>query len=558
MSRAPLAATAALVCLASACPAPADAPITTTPSSRPSPPDTAAEVPQLPPVQQLIRASTALRGIRPSLDELAAVEADPAQLAVLVDAYLDDPRLGEVVRDLHDETLFMSDPTQRYPATGPLAGLEATRIRASLEASPLRLAEHVVVEDLPYSELVTADYTVADPIVAAAWTGLDGYDPAGPEWQVVRWSDGRPAAGLLSDSGLWSRTRSPNRNFNRRRANYVTRTLLCLDYLDLDVDLAASDALADPEDPSVLQSNGVCAACHTSLDPLASFLPFRESWGTADMQWPMQLFTEHGDYWEGLSGQPPAYFGTPGDDLADLGRSIAADPRFSACTARRFYSYLAEVPLDEVPADIVDELDEQFVAAGLSAKALLRDVALHPSLQRAEPLPSRPEQLAATIEDLTGYRWEAYVDEPCCAAPALSSPLGEVDLLRDDLVGYHALAGGIDAYAKLEPTRTATATGALVLRRLAGDAAAFVVAADLQGGTPRLLDRVGPDDTGEDAVRDQLVALRWRLYGERATPADVDPGFALWSATWQRTGSVQEAWTATVAAMLQDFGMAYH
>ncbi|MEQ1502754.1 MAG: DUF1585 domain-containing protein, partial [Myxococcota bacterium] len=372
----------------------------------------------------------------------------------------------------------------------------------------------------------------------------------------VRWSDGRPAAGILSDSGLWSRNRSPNRNFNRRRANYVSRALLCTDFLDSDIAIDASADLANPEDTTPLTQNVVCASCHVYLDPLASFLPFREDWTAAQTDWPMELYTKHGAYWDDLSGQPPGYFGTPGDDLADLGRLIAADPRFAACTARRFYSYFAQVPLDQVDDGIVDALGAALVDSGWSAKALARAVILDPTMAEAEVKRTRPEAMASVIEAFTGYRWQTWNPEACCGPNG--APLGATDLLRDDLVGYRTLFGGIDSYAKLEPTHTTNATSAVVLRRLGADAASAVVDHDLGSSEPRLLTLVDADTSDEAGIRAQLVALHWQLYGERLSASDVDDDWALWSTSFRASGAVDHAWKTTMTALLTDFDLAFY
>ena len=335
----------------------------------------------------------------------------------------------------------------------------------------------------------------------------------------------------------------------------VSRALLCSDFLVGDLGVEASLDLADPNDlDDAVVDNPACAACHTHLDPLASFIPFLEDWSVAAMTYPMALFDDQPDHWEGLSGRPPSYFGTPGDDLADLGRSIAADPRFVTCTVRRFYSYLAQIPLDEVPASTIEQLEESFVASGLSAKALAVAVVLHPSMQISDPLRTRPDQLASVIEDLTGYRWETWTEDSCCAWPAVSSALGHTDLMRDDLVGYHALAGGVDGVTKRQPTHTTTGGAALVHRRLAELAAAAVIDDDSPTGALQI-DPVDPD---EAAIRDQLVALYWQLYGERTDPAGVEDAWVLWSAAYTNSASVPHAWRVTLAALLQDFDLAFY
>src|SRR5689334_16298965 len=94
------------------------------------PPDVSSTAVFLTPAQHLTRISLALRGIRPSLDELNQVEADASVIPSLVDRYLDSPEFGETIKELHNATLLLriEQPTFTYPALGPLATATARDI----------------------------------------------------------------------------------------------------------------------------------------------------------------------------------------------------------------------------------------------------------------------------------------------------------------------------------------------------------------------------------------------------------------------------------------------
>ena len=77
------------------------------------------------------------------------------------------------------------------------------------------------------------------------------------------------------------------------------------------------------------------------------------------------------DEWMVATGRPPGYFGMGGETLADLGELIAADPRFSLCTAKRYYAYFAEVAIGDVPFDVAADLQKQFVASGYDIRELI-------------------------------------------------------------------------------------------------------------------------------------------------------------------------------------------
>ena len=107
---------------------------------------------------------------------------------------------------------------------------------------------HVAANDLPLTELVTADYTFANevdgPDVAR---GLPRRRATGWQQGAVHW-DGRPAAGILSGNGHVVAVLSPpTANANRKRANQVSRMLLCHDYLNRPIDFDRNVNLLDEE-----------------------------------------------------------------------------------------------------------------------------------------------------------------------------------------------------------------------------------------------------------------------------------------------------------------------
>lgn len=554
-------------------------------TSESEPPEPAArEAPAfLSPTDHLVRASMALRGIRPSIDELRAVAADPGALPGIVDAYLQSPEFGRTLRDMHNEALLVRPDFAYFPAgfqaLAPLADRDLYTINRSIMEAPLRLIEHVVTNDRPYSEIVTADYTLANDVVAAVWDGIEGYDPAGEEWQVVRWGQPsdpaispRPSAGILSDPWLFQRHSSTNSNANRGRANAVSRALLCYDFLSRDIELDSSVNLADPNvvQNAVVQ-NAACASCHQTLDPLASFLQ-----GHFPIYVPEQIpaypFNSYfPDVFEAvlqIEMRDPAFFGKAGADLVDLGAMIAEDPRFSLCAATRFHAYLNRIDVESVPLEAAAAMQRAFIESGMSARALARAVVLSDDFrishamtpEDAEDLVglrrARPEQIASMIEDLTGFRWQ--VDFSMFNLPQL----GTIELPLDTFIGYQVLGGGIDSASVTRPGHTDSATTSLFLRAFAAEAAAYVVETDLAAADPaaRRLLTLSAADVDEAAVRAELSRLHARIYGELAEPGDEAVGetFGLWKAVLDRSGDARRAWKATLTAMLQDVRIAYY
>jgi hypothetical protein len=524
----------------------------------------------LSPTEHLVRASMALRGLRPSLAELRAVDEDPAALPQIVDRYLDSPEFGVTIRELHNEALQLriQQPTYTMPARGPLADRTYTEIADSLYGEPLRLIEDVVMTGQPYTKIVTADYTMADDIVATIW-GLP--HSGGREWVRTAYSDGRGAAGVLATSAFHLRYRSPGQNYNRRRAAATARGFLCHDFptaqieLDTSVDLSDTGATA-----AAVRSNRSCAGCHQTLDPLAGYFAgfYQGVFPVDTATYPVPNFYREaaaGD-WAKTTGRPPSYFGAEAEGLAGLGAVIAADPRFARCAAQRFAAYLTEQPAAELDGAWIARLQQDFVDDGFDAKRLARNVVLanefrltgHADPARAEAITGyqkvRPAQYARLLRDLTGYAWR--IDAAAPAPRPLWPRIGPVDYLDDDVLGYRVLMGGIDAFFAPAPSHTMTATATLVSREAALRAAAYVVAHDLDVAPEErtLLVAADPAATTDASLRAQLVHLHARIFGE-LHDADVEPELALFRASH---GDARHAWTITLAAMLSDLRTVYY
>ncbi|MBA2321081.1 MAG: hypothetical protein H0V89_07995 [Deltaproteobacteria bacterium] len=558
-----------------------------TPAPDAAPEEIVASVP-LASAERAIRVSMAVRGIRPTGAEIDAVEADSAALEELVEGWLDSPEFLETVKDMHAEQLLVrtdGNPDMELPAEGPLADRAVGDIAASIQDEPLRFVEYVVANDLPYSEVVTGDYTLADEIVATVY-GLP-YDPAGPEWQVTTWVDGRPNAGILSSSQLWRRHLSAGNSFNRGRANLVSDLLLCEDIAGRDVSIASTANLADPlAVAAAVSSDPACVSCHQSLDPLAALW-----WGwvgrlnsnvvsgayAADCRtsddvvnlgkaealpyeltcYPTHLYqpADEGG-WIEQELRPPGYFGKPISTLPELGAEIAADARFSNCAARRFASWIGQIERDTVPAHLVAEWGSRFSASNFDTKALVRDIVLsdeflsRPGGDVEGSFPAllvRAEAYARAIHALTGFEWWVSPVEGCASC-------ADVDLLRSDLFGFRAMAGGIDGYLVTHPTFLPTATKSLTNSRVAELAASWVVERDLPLPDAERGLLAGIDLAAEDepAIRAGLDVLHEAVLESAPEPIDTDEAWAIFSAARDSGESTSDCWKLALALLLQD------
>jgi len=573
------------------------------------------EAPEAPPqvefleaADHLTRASLALRAQRPSAEDLRTVQLSPAALEPIIDSYLRTWEFGEMIRDMHAESLLMRSERIALPSLGPLFGIDQGEVFRSLAEAPLRLIEDIVMSDRPYTDIVQADYTMSNDVTATIW-GLD-YVPGGGTWQALPWPMDptpmvmtppgppvpRPAAGILSSSELWLRHYSNGKNYHRARANLIADALLCSDFLGRDVPISGTVDLSDDEAVAdAVNSQKECVGCHQSLDPLGAYLwPFRQrisrfiitqiyldevsrcdnpdSPPAAQINcYPLVDYTTStADNWIPRGLRPPSYYGLPADDIAGLGEQIAADPRFSLCAAKRFYGYLAQVDVDAVPLELAAELQQQFADSDYNAKALAKAVVMSDAFRTShitaadetEHIASlqiiRPRHYGRMIEDLTGFEWRIKTDSATCGLGQVYRCWGDDDLSAGSAFGFIAMAGGIDSQLVTIPTHTMTPIRALYYNAMASEAAGYVVPRDANLAEPSeralftSIDSLQNSD--ENAVREQLSELHLQLLGEFAEPdgIEVDESYALFAAVMDQTGGLtQESWMVVLTALFQ-------
>lgn len=251
---------------------------------------------------------------------------------------------------------------------------EATQF--GLARAPLELIAHVVENDRPYTEILTSDYTMANPMTAAAFgDSVQFDDPLSPhEFRPARirnyYRTDRakktefhirygtrvthagslrteyPHAGVLSTISFLRRYPTSAVNRNRSRARWAL-----FHFLGVDVGRAVQRAGSSttPQGPDGLSTRAAaCAGCHSVLDPVAGtfqyFDPvggYKTAFGGLDSL-PESYRSGSQSYRRGDSWyrdmDPPgiavALAPRHADSLQWLARTIADDPRFAEATVR--------------------------------------------------------------------------------------------------------------------------------------------------------------------------------------------------------------------------------
>ena len=164
-----------------------------------------------------------------------------------------------------------------------------------LQRAPLELIAHVVESDLPYTEVLTADYVMANPATAVVYGSkptfektddIHDFQPARivdyhPDLEKIVWEHDEfgsritdpgpvadyPHAGILNTVSLLYRHPTSPTNRNRARARWAYYHFLGVDVERLGRRTIDIDALADEQNPTM--NNPACTGCHAILDPVA-------------------------------------------------------------------------------------------------------------------------------------------------------------------------------------------------------------------------------------------------------------------------------------------------
>lgn len=523
----------------------------------------------LDPRARLIRLSMDLRGRHPTEAELVAIEANPDLYDQFVDRYLDDPEFLDRIESIYNRRFLFRTGTTYNLEDIPDRGLGEEVIADSINDEPLKLVRKIVEDDLAWSEIVLADYTMSDAITADLWGTDRPADAKG--WVQAHYRDGRDHAGILTMTTTWTKYPSAGVNANRHRANATSRMLLCDDYLSRPVSFNRGqiDALTGGDPNQIIRDTPTCQSCHSSLDPLAGHF-FGFFWEVdGDFVEQTTYRPEDEELWREYSGSSPGYFGRPTWSLRELATEIVEDGRFTDCAVKTVFEGITQRTVADADWTELAPHRQAFTDAGMRIKPLVRSIVTSRTYQAksiAGPDGDRiptvkmadPAQLAGVIQGSTGYRWT----------------FDGRDGLRTNDLGLVVLGGGIDSQYVTRPSFDPSVGTVFIHERLAQAAAHEVAQHDLakdREGDAILLRYVTIEDTPESnpkAFEAQIRALYLEVTGvplpadeeeeleDGSTRTNKPPELAelmyLWKQMYAVDASPEQAWAGVVSAVLRD------
>src|SRR3954451_18101555 len=258
----------------------------------------------------------------------------------------------------------------------------------------MKLVEHIVRNDRPFTEIVTADYIMVTPYTARGYGIFDEVkakfkDPDDPfEYVPVKLKalKGRsrqtdqesatgdyPHAGLLGAFQYLRRYPTTETNRNRLRARMFYLHFLGVDALELAARVSDA-ASATAKYPIPTMQAAECVVCHRTLDPVAGlfqdFHDFDGVYGRRKGGWYDDMFPA------GFEGEAlPA--GERWRALQWLGERTAKDPRFSVAIVEHVHSLLPGRKVLPPPKDLDDPLHAARVRAYREQRRVVEAIAGH-------------------------------------------------------------------------------------------------------------------------------------------------------------------------------------
>ncbi len=445
----------------------------------------------------------------------------------------------------------------------------ANDYRKAMLGEPMKLIEHIVRNDKPFTEIVTADYIMVTPFTSRGYGIYEELkpkfkDPEDPFEYIpvklkalvgrnrVEDQDSKTGfyahAGLLGNFQYLKRYPTTETNRNRQRARVYYQHFLGIDVLELAARVSdAAAASAKYKIPTMQASE--CVVCHKTLDPVAGlfqdYWKFEGVYGRRKEGWFKDMFGA------GFEGEDlPA--GERWRSLQWLGERTAKDPRFAVAMVEHAWYILTGRKVLLPPKELADPLyaakyrayheqrkqteaiAERFAKSNFNFKSVLKEWVVS-DFYRADGLAtvaSDPKRLAE-LDDLGLVRMLAPEQVERKVAAVFGKPWGR---LTEQMA---MLYGGIDSKEVTERATDPSGAMGAIQRILANDVACRETALDFsRKPADRLLfpgietDVVPGSSPEADAkIRRAIVHLHQRVLGrfDKVDSPEVTRSFQLFA-----------------------------
>lgn len=356
---------------------------------------------------------------------------------------------------------------------------EYERVKFSMRQEGARIAEEILRNDLPYTELVTADWTMRNGRLEHFYARLDGElgeltdADVGRPWTRVDRGPGH--AGVLSTHMFL------NYFYNGRRwAQRAFETFLChetvpdFDLLDeFPVDHPVSyrthpDAMADIN----VNSGRACAACHLQLDGLSRV---KDRWDN------------FGQYYDTGYGDAPVpqtaiFLGEPVDGMDAFGDALGRSEVFADCAANQLWEHLTGHRFQPHETALRRELVAGFIASDHNFRALVKAMVQTDAYRADQNLKLMERELfQRTYDTLLGEDWD----------------VGK----KDGFDRYYDKVGGMD-YRRIESRDRSPSTAYSMVQY---KAAAEMCANAMESSQAPILAGIDPTVSPSDAELDGVL-----------------------------------------------------
>ncbi len=560
--------------------------------------------------QTLRKATLNLAGRLPTAEEQAGDFDSVLDTVLAEDAFYD--RLTEHWNDLlltdqyltgEDAINLLNDetfPNRKYydmMADGDAKNMERNGANDAIAREPIALINYVVKNDLPFTDILTADYTVVNPFSAKVYgiEGLTFTDQTNMDEWVQADVMGVPHSGLLTTPAYLNRYNTTDTNRNRHRSFIFLKYFMATDILKI-ADRPIDAVLEDQTQTPTLWSP-VCTGCHTAIEPIAgAFQNWDDEGGynPRERGWYTDMFPA------GLDEKrlPDAEVTSA---LSWLGKASVADERFAYSAIEHAFRLVTAgqpltIPKDatrgdyeasfrayEVQIEYFKQLVSQFKATNYNFKLLVKELVKSEYFRAVNITstdPNRQLELAqiGTAQLLGPERLHRKI----IATTGISWTNGNRNVLLDSRE-FLFLYGGIDSRSITTRMTELNSVAASIARRMSNEVSCLATANDFsKPAAERLLFpsvEITDMPTDEAKIRANIAHLYWQLLGEKVQSDDesVTIAYQLFSEVHTdysaegdalpnvcRSGEINNdpnstvrSWMAVVSLLLSDYNYLY-